>query len=504
MKKETKEKIINWFKNPYNLTFILIILLTFSIRLYYFSMTNTQPLWWDEAEYGLKAKSFAFGTPTTGWAPEREIIVPLFFALLLKIGFGEVFIRFVQLLVSVATVAGIYLVAKEIIDDKSALFASFMMSVFWLQIFFTQRILLYLWAPLVYLVIIYTFWKGYIKGNKKWLYAFAISASLGLQIYFSIGFLLFGIFLYLLSTEKLSFLKKKEIWIVAGIFLLTLLPIAVYYQITYGFPLPRFAVGYTAATTESGAGLSGIFGYLSMFPSRIGWTGTIIGFLGIILFLVEYFLVFDLKEERKKKNNLLLILYAFLIPLALYTLYAVIGGSATFYDAFILSIFPFFFMFSGIMITRILSFKKEYKNLLWIVVLILLGIILYFGLVQSSATISAKLTSYDGLKQAGEWIKKNSNTTDIIFCAGVPQLTYYSERKTYNYPSNESEFLKQISELNPRYMILTHWENSPEWSYNWPQENNQTIVAVQAFQNSEFSATTVIYEFLTSETNNPL
>jgi len=54
------ERIKLWLKDPYNLTLVIIIVLAFAIRLYYFFITKNQPLWWDEAEYMATAKHWAF------------------------------------------------------------------------------------------------------------------------------------------------------------------------------------------------------------------------------------------------------------------------------------------------------------------------------------------------------------------------------------------------------------------------------------------------------------
>ena len=58
---DRKNKIIKWVRNPYNATFILILILAIAIRIYYFALTYNQPLWWDEAEYMNIANRFAFG-----------------------------------------------------------------------------------------------------------------------------------------------------------------------------------------------------------------------------------------------------------------------------------------------------------------------------------------------------------------------------------------------------------------------------------------------------------
>ena len=340
-------------KKLYAILFLIILVAALGIRFYYFNLTKNAPVWWDGAEYLVRAKSFAFGTPITGWAPERELIVPIIFSLIYIIGLGEVSIRLLQLLISVGTIAMTYFLFSTISSKKIALYATFGMAFFWLHIFFTQRILLYLWAPLIFLSVIYFFYKGYIKGNKKYLVAFSILAAIGLMTYFSTGFLLVGIFIYLLITEGFSLIKNKKAWLTLFIFLLALSPYMIYSQMTFGFPIPRLKVGAGAAIGEPGAGASAVFSYLQIFPSRVGWAFTILSVLGIGWFFFKFSSDFGSEGWQTRQNRWLLILLCFLTPLIFYMLYAVVGGQGVVYDAFILSIFPFMFAFAGLALWKI-------------------------------------------------------------------------------------------------------------------------------------------------------
>jgi hypothetical protein len=471
-----------WFKDKYNITFLAILIIAFAIRLYYFFLTKNQPLWWDEAEYALRAKAFAFHTPLTGFAPERELIVPLLFSLILKLGLGELGMRVIQLLVSTLTIFMTYIVFSKIMNKKIGLVASFGMTFFWLHLFFSGRILLYLWAPLIYLSIVYFFYTGFINGNKKHLIIFAVLSSLGLQIYFSTGFLLLGLLIYLLITEGFSLFKKKKTWIVLGVFFLVLAPYAIYSQITYGFPIPRMAVGFKAVTQESGAGLAGMFSYINMFPTRVGWIFTILSFLGVLYFLSELALGLGIKGTINKHKNTLLIFTCFFAPLLAYTLYGVIGGSGTFYDAFVMPVFTFAFAFAGLMIEKIYNFGKKYnKYLTLIFILILLILHAYSGLKSADSNIKAKLTSYDTVKTAGLWLKDNTSSGDIIVSRSLPQNTYYSERATYDYPSNESLFTQFIKEKKPKFVVDSIWENTQPWIHQYVSEHNETLIPTMAY-----------------------
>lgn len=477
-----RDKVINWFKNPYNLALFGVILAALAIRLYYFFITINQPLWWDEAEYGLRAKAFAFGTPLTGWAPQRELIIPLFFSIFLKIGLGEIALRFIQFLVSLATVFMTYVLVSKITNKKISLYAAFGMTFFWLHIFFTQRILLYMWAPLMYLLISYFFYTGFVKGNNKHLIIFAAFASIGIQMYISILFLLIGLFFYSFIIKGFSILKDKNLWAALGFFIIILLPFMVYSQLTYGALIPRLAGGVTAATQEQGAGLAGLTAYISIFFSRAGIVFTILSLLGFCYFLFYLLIGLGIKEHIEKNRGWLLLFLGFFMPFSIYTIYGVIGGSGTFYDAFILPAFPFAFAFAGLCIDKIYNYISKYeKTIAVIIVISLLGFHAYFGITTSNITITNKLNSYDSVKFAGLWLKENTAPGDIIFSDSLPQNTYYSERKTYTYPENESDFEAMLNEKKPKYMVDSIWESTPQWVHEYPSKHNETLKPVQVY-----------------------
>lgn len=493
---ERKNKIKKWFSNRTNLLLTLILLSALAIRLYYFSLTLDQPLWWDEAEYALKAKSFAFGTPLTGWAPEREIIVPFLFSIILKLGLGEIGLRSLQLLVSLSTVLLTFFVISKITDKKIGLVSCFGLSFFWLHIFFSQRILLYLWVPALYLILVFLFYEGYINNRKNFLFLFSFFSALFLMTYFSVGFLLFGIFLFLIFTEGVGLIKNKKALSSLGIFSLTLLPFMVYFQINYGFPIPRLAIGYTATTSEYGAGLQGIFSYVNMIPSRVGWAFLLLSFFGLIIFLSNLIIGLGIKNHLKKNSEWLLIFLSFFTPFLLYTLYGVVGGSATFYDAFILGVFPFLFAFAGLATIKIYSFGKKYHRLITIFFLItLFGLHMYFGIQQAHLSINSKLNSYDSVKYSGLWIKENTIPSEKVISASLPQTTYYSERITLSLPKTESEFLDLIRLELPKYFIDSVWEPVPDWVHNLSLKHNSTFIPVKTFSLGETNQLSlIIYE----------
>ena len=119
-----KEKLIKWLKNPHNIALLIILIFAFSLRFYFLSQTIDQPLWWDESEYMLKAKSIAFGTTDTGWFQFRPVIFPYIAAMFLKIGLGAIGIKVLWTLLSCGGVLLMYLVGRKLFNKKIALTAT--------------------------------------------------------------------------------------------------------------------------------------------------------------------------------------------------------------------------------------------------------------------------------------------------------------------------------------------------------------------------------------------
>lgn len=487
-KNELKKKISSWIFKKENICLLLILILAFSIRFYFFKVTQNQALWWDESEYGLKAKSFAFGTPLSGWAPEREVVIPFLFSLVLRFGGSEIAIRFLQVLMSFATVYLTYVLANKYLDKSKALLASFMMSLFWLHLFFSERILIYPWAAFLFLIVSITFYKGYFENKKKWLYIFGAVSAISLYTYFSTGFLLFGIFAFLLVAERAEVFKRKDMWITFGIFLLVMLPFALYSMVSFGAPIPRLAVGTGAILNENGPGLSMVFGFLAMMPRLLGNTTTLLFGAAALIFILELFIGFDLMHKEKNKTMLsrFFIFSVIFWTLAFYTFFAIRAGSSAgegFYDGFILSVFPFIFAFvSDFVFNTKKYFDKASK---WLFPALLVIFIILFSLYHintANSSIVAKVSSYDSVREGGIWIKEHSNPGDIIVSISRPQNTYYSERETVNYASNnETEFDKLMVKLRPKYLVDSIWEYTPQWVHDYPFKHNDTIFPVQVY-----------------------
>jgi len=501
-KKEIAErtaKIKGWFKDPYVIGFIAIIVVAFIIRMYYFFQTLDQAVWWDEGEYMLRVKHLVLNTPQSGFFQGRELFTPYFWALIYYLFNSETAIRFVQVIISTLTVGVTYFLGKEVYDKKIGLLASAFMGFLWLHIFFTERLLTYLYAPLFYTLALGLFWVGYNKNyenKERYLLWFFITIMIGVGIYYSIAFAAITVVLYLLFSERLSFLKNKKLWKYFLISLPLLLLSFVPSYIVQGSIIPRLSQVGTIEATQTGAGIAGLLTYIKMMPIILLSVYLWIAIISLYL-LVKLILFFDIeiikaKEMNESRKDLFMFLGA-LVPFAAYTwLSMTAGGDAgASYDAWILPVFPVLFCFMSKAVFEITDWISGMLNgNMKKVFMILIGIILiwgFYGQIQfADSTIKTKEPSYYNLKPAGEWIKENTAKEDKIYSAAIPELTYYSEREIVGHDDpvtngTQSGFLKMLKENKVKYFVLTSWERSPDWIYSLPDENKLNLTVVQVY-----------------------
>ena len=227
---------VNWSL----LALVLVFLLAVTVRLYFFSAYQDQPVWWDESEHVLMAKHLAFGTPKTGWNESREILLPLIFSFFFKIFNSEAAIRFLQVILSLLAVFLTYLVGKEIFNKKIGLIAALGMAVSSELLFWTFRLGLEPVGVVLSLSTILFFWKGYIKKEKPYfLILAAIFGSLAFMASAKEVLVALAIFFTLIFSDNFKFLKDKKVLIAILVGFMLLVPYMAYYKSATGSFLPR-------------------------------------------------------------------------------------------------------------------------------------------------------------------------------------------------------------------------------------------------------------------------
>jgi hypothetical protein len=482
-----KEKIKSWLKDKHNLTFLGIIILAIIIRIYYFSLTKTQPLWWDEADYMAYAKNLA--GINNGWTitPQHSSLFSFLVAGLFRLGFTEIGIKFIlEFLPSILLVFVTYKLALLMYNKKIALISAFLMTVFWNILFNSFRFHLGVPALLFAFLAIYSFFQGYEKKQKifgkinpNW--AIPITVSF-LVIAYAMrrSFFLFvpGFIIYILLTRNIKdLIKDKNNWIALGILLVLLIIVE-----NFIFVSPVTNVTSSYFNKDQPINLIPLQVFPTYFDSLTSSATSVLTYLCYIgIFLMIITILFSFKDLKKQgpsrvKSDLfnLLPILATLLWFILIQRREFFIGDPRWYFPLLLGSFIAISK-STVLISDL--FKKYNKHLAIILIIVLIGYGGYYQLQHADNIIKLKIPTYNGIKQAGLFIKDVSQPTDIIFSVPNSQPSYYAERKvvtpmefTNSEGNVQTTFNSFISEIkkpennNVKYFIVTFSEpGHPLW-----------------------------------------
>jgi 4-amino-4-deoxy-L-arabinose transferase-like glycosyltransferase len=480
-----KIKVMNFLKSKSDLIIVLVLLFALILRLKY--LTINQAVWYDEADYLSIAKSWAFGL-NYDFPSIRPVLLPFIEAIFFKIGLlSELPLRVLELLISLAGVYLMYLLGKELFSRPVGWIASFLLSIFYLHLFFTARILTDVPSTTLWTLIAYLFWKGYEGDSNKYLYFTAIALGLGILLRFPLGLFVFLFLIYLLLTTGLKFLKKKQIWISGIIGALVLLPYFIWFYIKFN----SLAIFST----------SGFYDYVNLFsgyyklipdyfysPFQILWVFFLIGLALILFKLITKFKLIRTNENVKKTLYLFLL---FLTPLIYF------GISDHVEARYMLPVFPAVFIIVGFALVKFYKITDRYlPSMSFISIVLIIAILVssaFYQVGRADDQINLRKDSYIQFKQAGQWVKENSQPSDKIIASGIPQLTYYTDREIIYWPPQE-EFEELIKNKEIQFIILSALEGSPDWSYTWPEKHQDKVTPVHVLVDPNKKPVLVVYE----------
>lgn len=492
----SKQQIKEWFKDRDNLLLVLIILIGVIIRFYYYNMNST--VWWDESEYLSTAKHWAFGTQYD-IGPQRLPLIPFLGAILFKLGFSEAGLRFFLVLIpSIIVIYLFYLLGRSLYNKKAGLIVAFLMTTFWVAIFNTNRFHTDMFAFMLWLIGYYFFWNGYIQKKSR------LQTALILPI-FALAFLtrsttliVFApLFIFTLITERLNFLKSKELWISVFLAIVVITPYLIWSYNEYGSAL-AFSTGYTGRTEANPIAWST---YTVYFPFYLEWFFLIVFLISLALF---YKLILGFDTLIKKQNKELYPdLFIFLIILIISAFFAFYIRPPQQDERWMIMIaLTMFLLIANFILWLYEKIKIHSKELAIIICLAILLYGSYLELSHADTIIKIKKDTYIQIKDACNWINANSNPTDIVLSISYPQTVYYCNAKVYTYSGwNESYFDEYVQKNKPHYLIISAIEpNHPQYIFSYPQKHPDLLKPVQAFTMKENpnpqQPVLIVYEFM--------
>ncbi|MFA5175678.1 MAG: glycosyltransferase family 39 protein [Candidatus Nanoarchaeia archaeon] len=506
-----KGNIKEFLKDNQNKLLIVLIAFATLFRLYYFFKLGAQPIWWDEGDYLAVAKGFLLNWQTQEWWAHfsgiRPLLMPMLWALFLKLNLSEIIMRFFTLFIpSIITVYLTYAIGRDLYNKKVGLIAGLMMSVYWVQMFYTFRLLTDIPALCLSMFSIYFFWSWYIKKEKPiGLYLCILFGVLGFSTRFPLAMVPFTCIFYLFITKRFSLLKDKIIWkaSIIGIGLLlfyfimaSLFGSGILNAIQFYFGSKAVSMGTPVTTAFKDIML--------LIPSLLEKVWLVAVFIGLITF-INLVLGFDLFLKRKNKeldSDFFVFIWAFLQLF----LYIVIVKSAT--DRWLLMLMPALFIIAAKGTLLIYDYLKKYnKEIAIVALLIFVGGGFYEHFTHTNQLIDMKIGSYGEEKEAGIWIKENFVGIPKIMTASTVQIAYYSEGYTYGFSTNATEYTncvdkmgaivdnescqnitetlfdEKVKEVNPDFFIIHIFEPvfTPKWAYTYAEKHRNQLTPVQAY-----------------------
>jgi 4-amino-4-deoxy-L-arabinose transferase-like glycosyltransferase len=489
-----KDKFEKLLRDKLSLIFILVLIFSIAIRLYYFFQTNSQPLWWDEADYVSMSKSI-IGTIDYPFTIQRPPLFPILGAAFFFISGSEAFVRFfIVLLPSIGVVIMTYLFGKILYNKRVGIIASLIMGVFWVLLFNTFRIHTDALALLFIMLSMYSFWKYNIKSkqpNKLWL----VGMFLGLAVLTRIVYVLFVplLGLFLLFVEGFAVLRKKWIYYTAGAGFLVLLPYIIWSQAHFG-KLLAFTQGYTSyeKKAESLPFAWNVFGYFKLYTGDVLY---ILFLLGALLVVFDLVIGFDRIRKRKKLISHLFLSLTIILPVIYFAFIERSAGE----PRWLIMIAPAMFYFIALFLVKLYYILAKYhKYAALLVVLVLLGLGVYHELSFSDDIITQRKESFSPVKLSALWIKENSEPGDYIITKSVPQVAYYSERPTTGMAGSVEDLREAVKEFNPRFLILSIYEVHTPESLNFPESLGESLNPVHGYfaDEARTQPVLVVYEFI--------
>ncbi|MEK6915188.1 MAG: glycosyltransferase family 39 protein [Nanoarchaeota archaeon] len=439
---------------------VLLILVALIVRIYYLFITADQTMWWDEAEYMSTAKSWALGVPYD-INPQRPPLFQLLAALFIKVGFGEVALKFLLVVLpSVALVIAVYYLGKELYGKKIGFISAALTSFIWSLLFWSVRFQPDFFSVTLQVISCSFFWK-FIKFEKN-KYALYTGLFVAAGFYFKISALLvpLSMVVFAIYYEGFGLIKKKNYWLILGSFIMGMIPFMIWQLVMFGNPL-AFAPSYSGDFNEGRELGWMVLDFYYSFPQALMFVFFLIS---LVAFIGKTLLSADLivKDKSLRKDSSMFSFIVLLIVALFYIFYI----KGTIEDRWVFLVIPFILLFSAKTIENLYIYlHKHSKNIAILIISIMFLIFLFYQVNYATAIINNKKESYSPVKESSVLIRQNSEIIDKILSVSYTQTTAYAEREVITYAKLSIEnFTKILKEEKPKFIIASILEpHHPDW-----------------------------------------
>ncbi len=370
---------------------VLIVLLSLLVRLYFLDF-NVEVDVSDEGEYLIMAESFAKGEIVFQWPYYRPFLIPMFWGLLIRLGFGLDTIRFSILMFSLLSNLLVYLIGRDLFNRKVGLLAAFFFVFFPDEILHSTRVLLNVPALAMWLLSIYLFQRAYFKKSNALLYFCGLISGLAVLVYNQNLVLIGFYFLFLLVAGGLDFIRQFKyicfFLIIIFIYSLSFL----YSHIWFGNLFINFGYGLWLSFIDSSSRnyFVVILDFILYLPKYISWFYLPLFILVLLLMLNNIFRIFGLIRLKMLLRPLLYTLIMTFIFFVIKTLlsprnFLAIELKVIFYlistVATILFLLLAIYFFRGVFKNIAVSLTNETRKNLFLVLWLFVSLFVVVGMV---------------------------------------------------------------------------------------------------------------------------
>lgn len=437
--------------------FATVILVALAARVYVFALTVDQPVWWDEAEYLVKARSLALGTPDTGFSRGRPLVLSVAMGSLYALGANETGLRVFVAAIALVAVWLLYRVGRRLFGAHAAFVAALLFSVYYLTLFYGARFLTEM--PQVALCVLAA--DLVTAGTRTRMLLAAPVLVVAILTRYPAGLMLLVLFVYALAFERGRLLRSRVVVEAAALGLLCLAPYLGWEWLRHGDPLYAFkSWGYTMPAMTPIDRLGGIADYARWLWGSLGWG---LGALLVVgIGLCSRGLIALPRSWRDGDPMLaagVLVLVWLLVPLLYFALFV-----RPVLDRYPMLAMPAVFLAIGVATAEIatrLGRRRTFAEIVLVLAVATLGTVTLLR--QSDTIVRGKATSFGPLRDAARWLVAHTEPTDTIMSASVAQLTYYTVRPNRGFPKEADEYVRLLRDQPPRYVVFSGYEEHPSW-----------------------------------------
>jgi 4-amino-4-deoxy-L-arabinose transferase-like glycosyltransferase len=353
---------------------------------------------------------------------------------------------------SVATVLLTYRIGCRLVGRDAAFVGAWLFGMFYVPLFYGTRIL----TEIPHLALC-------LLGLHLFLVRRPLATTLSVPVLtfavftrFTAGLMLVVLALYVTVSEGIAALRRREYWLGAVLGMLVAVPFAVPFLQAWE------ASQYMMPGRDLAERIHSLWQNAAWMGRSFGWVLTALWAGGVVLLLARVIRQGSTgpADQTNPRREGLVVLWL-MVPMLYFGLMVPWNVSS---DRYLILALPSAFLAIGYCTVRLGSLAAwGHAGVTAVVMLVVVGLGTLRFLPDADNRIRSRVTSYDGLRDAGLWIKERTGPEDIVLSRSVAQLTYYSTRRGESIPDERPAFDAMMKTLTPRYVVISGYEEHPTW-----------------------------------------